>query len=554
MLVVIRTKLVGRHECGTGGLPERAETLVTPWNRTVGGTVAWLPVPGKDDQDQSRIDPDSDRAQSDVGESKVRQPEPVDHLDVVCLGNALVDVLSTTTDEELGALDLNKGSMALVDLATAGQIYWKMRNTVEVSGGSAANTAAGVAALGGRAGYIGNVADDELGKVFVHDMTVLGVELGAGLSEKRASRLPGQIQPAGSDGRPDAATNRPRDRPVAGARHTRRRADDGDASRGCVGPFARGTRRGHGRTCRDRVRRGLPVGQESAKEAVRRAMSIAHSHDGLVALSASDPFCVERHRQELLALLHGDVDLLFCNEDEALLLFGAGDLSRAISAIEETGLLAAVTRGADGCVVVMADGPVEVPAEPVERVVDTTGAGDLFAAGFLYGLTHGLEPVSCARLGGACAAEVISHLGARPQSDISGLVTSSISRIAVTPATVCMSGSGRRGLVAAARHRLCASRRCVGSAFVDLLCNPASLGLGATGIELDVHATSDRQLVVCHDATVDRTTDSSGWIADQTLAELRTLGQFLLVRPRCGCDAGPPGRRVSVQGPCTGRP
>jgi sugar/nucleoside kinase (ribokinase family) len=131
---------------------------------------------------------------------------------------------------------------------------------------------------------------------------------------------------------------------------------------------------------------------------------------------------VERHRRELLDLLHGDVDLLFCNEEEALLLFSSPDLDHAVASIEETGLLAAVTRGAEGCVVVMADRTVKVPAEAVEKVVDTTGAGDMFAAGFLYGLTHGLDPVSCARLGGACAAEVISHLGARPQSDISELV------------------------------------------------------------------------------------------------------------------------------------
>ena len=161
---------------------------------------------------------------------------------------------------------------------------------------------------------------------------------------------------------------------------------------------------------------------DAAKEAVRLAMSIAHSSEGLVALSLSDSFCVERHRKELLALLNGDVDLLFCNEDEVKLLFGADDLAKALDGLAETGLLAAVTCGARGSVVVMSDGPVEVAAEPVEAVVDTTGAGDLYAAGFLYGLTHGQDPMSAARLGGACAAEVISHLGARPQSDIASLV------------------------------------------------------------------------------------------------------------------------------------
>jgi sugar/nucleoside kinase (ribokinase family) len=356
-------------------------------------------VPGEDDQDQSRAD-------TPGGEG--------DPLDVVCLGNALVDVLARTTDEDLASLELSKGSMALVDLERASHIYSYMRNTVEESGGSAANTAAGIAALGGRAGYVGSVAADEFGKVFVHDMSVLGVELGAAVTAE-AGR--------GSRGRDDS----PADSDSATGRSLVLVTPDGERTMA--------THLGVASTLspeeldEDLVARAEIVYVEgylwdapSAKETVRRAISVAHAHDGLVALSASDPFCVERHRRELLDLLHGDVDLLFCNEEEALLLFSSPDLDHAVRSIEETGLLAAVTRGAKGCVVVMADRTVEVPAEPVEQVVDTTGAGDLFAAGFLYGLTHGMDPVSCARLGSGCAAEVISHLGARPQSDISGLV------------------------------------------------------------------------------------------------------------------------------------
>ena len=157
--------------------------------------------------------------------------------------------------------------------------------------------------------------------------------------------------------------------------------------------------------------------------AMRRAMSVAHGADALVALSLSDPFCVERHQSEFLDLLHGDVDVLFANEDEITLLFGAASFDAAVSSVEETGLLAALTRGAAGSVVVTASGPVSVPADPVERVVDTTGAGDLYAAGFLHGLTHGLDPERCARLGALCAAEVISHIGARPQADLRQLAT-----------------------------------------------------------------------------------------------------------------------------------
>jgi sugar/nucleoside kinase (ribokinase family) len=158
--------------------------------------------------------------------------------------------------------------------------------------------------------------------------------------------------------------------------------------------------------------------QPPAKKALRRAMEVAHSADALVALTLSDPFCVGRHRREFLDLLHGEIDVLFANEEEVTLLFDAGGFDDAVSAVEETGLLAALTRGAAGSVVVAASGPVAVAAAPVEKVVDTTGAGDLYAAGFLYGLTHGFDPESCGRLAGLCAGEVISHLGARPEADL----------------------------------------------------------------------------------------------------------------------------------------
>jgi sugar/nucleoside kinase (ribokinase family) len=347
-----------------------------------------------------------------------------EQLDVVCLGNALVDVLAYSTDDDLARLQLNKGSMALVDLPRAAQIYEGMQNTIEVSGGSAANTTAGVAALGGRAGYIGKVAADELGEIFVHDMSVLGVEFGFHVQDSPARKLrtaPVAVGAASSSDEPDAAPDDATGRSLVLV------TPDGERTMA--------THLGVASTLapedidHDLVARGEIVYVEgylwdtdAAKDAVRLAMSIAHSSDGLVALSLSDPFCVDRHRKELLALLDGDVDLLFCNEDELKLLFATEDLAHGLDALSETGLLAAVTLGARGSVVVMSDGTVEVGAEPVEAVVDTTGAGDLYAAGFLYGMTHGQDPVSAARLGGACAAEVISHLGARPQSDISTLV------------------------------------------------------------------------------------------------------------------------------------
>ena len=323
-------------------------------------------------------------------------------LDVVALGSALVDVLSHTEEEALSRSGLTKGTMALVDLARAAELYAAMGPGTEVSGGSAANTVAGVTALGGTAGFIGTVADDELGEVFVHDLTASGVTLAT------------SARPRGGEGE-DSATGRclvlvTPDGERTMATHL------GVAS--TLGP--------------DDVEEALVARAQvvyvegylwdlgPAKAAIRRAVEVAHGHEALVALSLSDPFCVERHRREFLSLLHGEVDVLFANEDEVRLLFDA-DFDGAVSACAETGLLCAVTRGPAGSVVVGPGGVTTVEAEPVERVVDTTGAGDLYAAGFLYGLTHGEHPERAARLGGLCAAEVISHLGARPQADLRAL-------------------------------------------------------------------------------------------------------------------------------------
>lgn len=332
-------------------------------------------------------------------------PGSVGELDVVALGSALVDVLSHAHDGDLVRHGLTKGSMALIDLARAAELYATIGPATEVSGGSAANTAAGVAALGGRSGYIGKVADDELGEVFVHDITAAGVTVGSGrprlapdpASDTATGRCLVLVTP---DGERTMATH-------LGVAATLTPEDLDE----------------------ELVRRAHVVYIEGylwdlgpAKAAIRRAVEVAHASDALVALSLSDSFCVERHQGEFLGLLHGEIDVLFANEDEICLLFGVQSFAEAASAVEETGVLAALTRGAAGSVAVTAQGPVAVPAEPVNKVVDTTGAGDLYAAGFLYGLTHGLDPERCARLGGVCAAEVISHLGARPQADLRELM------------------------------------------------------------------------------------------------------------------------------------
>jgi len=321
-------------------------------------------------------------------------------LDVVAVGSAIVDVLAHTAEEDLARLGLVKGSMALVDLQRAAAVYGAMGPAIEMSGGSAANTAVGIAALGGRAGYVGKVAADELGEVFLHDITAAGVVMG-------------RTDPVPVDPGADLATGRCLVFVTA------------DGERTMATHLGVASTLGPADLDEDLVARAQIVYLEGylwdlgpAKEALRRAIEVAHAADALVALSVSDPFCVQRHRTEFLALLRDHVDVLFANEEEAILLFGAGRFEAAVEAAAETGALAALTRGAAGSVVVTSSGPVAVPAEPVGQVVDTTGAGDLYAAGFLHGLTTGRGPEDSARLGGVCAAEVISHMGARPQADL----------------------------------------------------------------------------------------------------------------------------------------
>jgi sugar/nucleoside kinase (ribokinase family) len=323
-------------------------------------------------------------------------------LDLVALGSPLLDVLATTGDDVLARVGLVKGSMTLIDLAQAGEIQQLMAAPRFVSGGSVANTAVGLAELGGRAGFIGAVADDEVGHTYVDNLRAAGVEfepvygaspeadaLGTGrcmvLISEDAERTMGTYLGAAStltvSGVPDAF--------VARAAIV--------------------------------LLEGYLWDVDAAKEAMRHAAATAHDADGSVAFSLSDSFCVSRHQREFLDLLVDDVDILLGNEEEITMLFGATSYEGALEAAEETGLLVVMTRGAQGSVVLTAHGPEEVPAAPVAQVVDTTGAGDLFAAGLLYGLTHGMDPLDSARLGGLCAAEVISHTGARPESDLRAL-------------------------------------------------------------------------------------------------------------------------------------
>ena len=324
------------------------------------------------------------------------------NLDVVAIGSPLLDVIELATDEQLAQVGLEKGSMTLIDLETATAVQAGMDSPRYVSGGSVANTTAGIAELGGTAGYVGAVADDEVGRTYAENLRAAGVEFEPHLSETAAG-----------DG-------------LGTGRCMVLITGDADRTMGTyLGAASTLTPKGVPEAFVARASIVLLEGYlwdvPAAKEAMRHAASTVHAAEGSVALSLSDPFCVSRHQREFLDLLLDDVDILLGNEDEVTMLFGVSSYEDALAAAEETGLLVVMTRGAQGATVLTARGPQEVPAAPVTRVLDTTGAGDLFAAGLLFGLTHGLDPVESTRLGGLCAAEVISHTGARPEADLKAL-------------------------------------------------------------------------------------------------------------------------------------
>ena len=324
------------------------------------------------------------------------RPPTDDLLDVVGIGSPLVDIICRIEDATLDRLGLVKGSMELISLDQAEAFYASMGSSIEVSGGSAANTVAGVAALGGKAGFIGKVADDAMGEVFTHDITASGVDFEAA------------IVPAGEAGTGRCLVMVTDDAERTMATHL-----------GVANTFAPGDVDGH-LLARTKVTylEGYLFDLPPAKEAMRQAIEATHAADGSVALSLSDSFCVERHRGDFLSLFDGDIDLLFANRDEIMALFAATSLEASLGGLEETGVLGAITLGAEGSVIVTPAGRIAIPAAPVASVVDTNGAGDLFAAGFLFGITNGLDPEASGRLGGICAAEVIGHLGARPQEDL----------------------------------------------------------------------------------------------------------------------------------------
>jgi sugar/nucleoside kinase (ribokinase family) len=320
-------------------------------------------------------------------------------VDVLGIGNAIVDVLTHAEDSFIEKHGLDKGAMMLIDSGQADALYEDMGSSVECSGGSAANTVAGVASLGGGAAFIGKVKADQLGQIFRHDIRAVGV---------------------------DFATPP---------------ADDGPSTARClvlVTPDAQRTMNTYLGACveltandieTDTVQgaavtylEGYLWDPPAAKEAFLKAMRIAHEAGRKVSLTLSDTFCVERHREEFLDLVDNHVDILFANEEEVKVLYQADSFDEALQAVKGRCEVIALTRSEKGSIILGADETHVIDCEPVDCVVDTTGAGDLYAAGFLHGYTQGRDLHDCGRIASIAAAEVISHIGARPETPLAGLV------------------------------------------------------------------------------------------------------------------------------------
>ncbi|MEM7328642.1 MAG: adenosine kinase [Pseudomonadota bacterium] len=321
-------------------------------------------------------------------------------FDVVGLGNAIVDVISTQDDAFLAKWGINKDAMNLIEADRADLLTEASVNALETSGGSGANTIAGIASFGGKAAYIGKVADDRLGKVFKTDMATVGVPF-------ETSPLIGGAATARSiifvtpDGKRSMNT-------YLGA-SVEFSPEDVDRSTVEAGGIL--------------YLEGYLFDKEAAKAAFVHAAEIAHAAQRKVSLTLSDSFCVDRHRESFRQLIRTQVDILFANEEELLSLYQTRDFDAAVGMLREDTALAAVTRGEKGSVVIGAGDPIGVPAEPISQVVDTTGAGDQYAAGFLFGMARELPLATCAHLGHIAAAEVISHYGPRPEASLATLAT-----------------------------------------------------------------------------------------------------------------------------------
>jgi sugar/nucleoside kinase (ribokinase family) len=321
--------------------------------------------------------------------------------DVAAIGNAIVDVIAPADDAFIAANGLAKGAMTLVDVGQAAALYAKMAPGVETSGGSAANTVAGVASFGGQAAFMGKVARDQLGGVFAHDMRAIGARFENQPLEGGPATAACMINVT-PDGQRTMCTY------LGASTHF----SDFDVEAQVV------------EAAKIVYLEGYLFDAEDARRAFAKAAGLARGAGRTLALTLSDGFVVERHREALLGFVGSQVDLVFANEVEITALFQTSSFDEAVGALRERVKLAAITRSEKGSVILSQGERLSVAAEPVEKVVDTTGAGDQYAAGFMFGLARGRPLQVCGRLASLAAAEVISHYGPRPQVALKDLAES----------------------------------------------------------------------------------------------------------------------------------
>lgn len=319
---------------------------------------------------------------------------------VAAIGNALVDIIADASDGFLQSQNISKGGMTLIDTARAESLYAAIGPAVEMSGGSAANTVAGIASLGGKAAFMGKVKTDQLGEIYRHDLKSQGVHFAT---------------------TPSGTTSTPTGRCIILVTPDAERSMNtylGAAVEFGESDIDETTLRNSSVTYLE----GYLFDPPQAKKAFHKAAEIVRASGRQLALTLSDVFCVDRHRDEFLALIQKDVDILFANQNELMALYQTKDLNQAIASVRNHCKIAVTTMSAKGALVVSGKETVEIAAVPVKKLVDTTGAGDLFAAGFLYGLTHNKSLAEAGHIGAVAASEVISHYGPRPQLKLSELI------------------------------------------------------------------------------------------------------------------------------------
>lgn len=320
-------------------------------------------------------------------------------IELVGVGNAIVDVISQASEDFIQQLRLNKGTMTLVDAEQAEKIYNRMGPGLEMSGGSAANTLAGFASLGGRGGYIGKVANDQLGEVFRHDIQSIGVRYDTAPLENHDPTARCLVLVT-----PDA------ERTMCTYLGASPWLAPEDLNKNMISEAAITYLEGY---LFDRTR---------AQQAFRTAAQVAHAAGKKVALTLSDPFCVERHRDAFLDLVSDHIDILFANEKEIKSLYQVDTFEKAAERVKGHCEVACLTRSEKGSLILSGDNSFDIAAAKPERIADTTGAGDLYAAGFLFGYIRNRPLPECGHIASVCAAEVLAHMGARPEKNLADLI------------------------------------------------------------------------------------------------------------------------------------